>query len=104
MHVKCLQRWNRLKIRPVVCSVGKGCTRVSFYAWSELQCELCAGSYPCNYGGGFHSKKDRFRVGRECYALFEVNKWYGAYLLLELMTPDRNGLRGVYVIEMAEGT
>jgi len=83
IHVQCLQRWLKSKLH-----VKQTNFSTSIY-WKTLECELCKTTYLSTYN--IEGKK---------YDIVEVDRPECGYLMLEILSKEKNILRGIHIIKM----
>jgi len=83
IHVKCLQTWLKSKLHT------KNTGHTTFIYWKSLECELCKTPYP-----------QFFEVDNKRYDIVEIERPNSAYIVMELLSKDKNITRGVHVIKM----
>jgi len=83
IHIRCLQKWLRSRLHVKVSGPA-----TSIY-WKSFECELCKTTYPGS-----------FDVDGKRYDLIEIDKPDSAYIILEILSKDKNLSRGVHVIKM----
>jgi len=83
VHIKCLQRWLKSKLH-----VKDSGQSISIY-WKTLECELCKTGYP-----------NSFVINDQKYDIVEIERPNCAYLMLEILSKDKNMAKGLHIIKM----
>jgi hypothetical protein len=83
IHVTCLQRWLKSKLH-----VKQTAFSTSVY-WKTLECELCKATFPTS-----------FQVEGKKYDIVEIERPDCSYLMMEILSKEKNVLRGIHVIKM----
>jgi hypothetical protein len=83
VHAKCLQKWLKSKLH-----IKQSGSATSIF-WKTLECELCKFNFP-----------NSLEVDSKRYDLVEIEKPDSAYIILDILSKDKNVCRGVHVIKM----
>jgi len=83
IHVLCLQKWLKSKLH-----VKQTGFSTSIY-WKTLECELCKTTYPSS-----------FEIEGKRYDVVEIDRPECGYLMLEILSKEKNILRGIHIIKM----
>jgi len=83
IHVKCLQTWLKSKLHV------KTSGNTTYIYWKNLECELCKTPYP-----------QYFDVDNKRYDIVEIERPESAYIVLEVLSKEKNMTKGVHIIKM----
>ena len=96
IHVKCLQTWLKSKLHI------KNTGNTTFIYWKNLECELCKTPYPRNTLAllDMLTLLESFEVENKRYDVVEVERPNCAYIVVEVLSKEKNVARGVHLIRM----
>jgi len=83
VHLKCLQQWLKSKLH-----IKQSGHATTIY-WKALECELCKKAFANN-----------FEIENQKFDLISIDKPDSAYIILEILSKEKNVSRGVHVIKM----
>ena len=83
LHIKCLQIWLSSRLQFKQNAYAK-----SWY-WKSFDCELCKRPFP-----------NTIEVEGKRYDIIEITKPDGSFIMLEILSRDRNQSRGIHIIGM----
>ena len=95
VHLKCLQKWLKSKLHVKMTNYS-----TSIY-WKSLECELCKKSFSSK--GKMLSEFisiDSFEVDGQKFDIVEIERPDCPYIILEILSKDKNITRGVHIIKM----
>ena len=98
IHVLCLQKWLKSKLH-----VKQTGFSTSVY-WKTLECELCKVTFPSMICAIKSSLKNFFKGSFEIegknYDVVEIDRPDCGYLMMEILSKEKNILRGIHIIKM----